>query len=142
MMNCRQMMKQFSTTVVANAYASYPQDIRNKLMRIRARIFALAKSSAGVGEITETLKWGEPAYLTAQSKSGTTIRLGWKVSSPEHYAIYFNCKTNLIDTFRTIFPYIFRYETNRAIVFSIDDEIAMAELDVCLLTALTYHLRK
>lgn len=135
-------MKQFSTSVVADTYASYPQEIRNKLMRIRARIFALAKSTAGVGEITETLKWGEPAYLTEQSKSGTTIRLGWKASSPAEYAIYFNCKTNLIDTFRTIFPTSFRYEGNRAIIFSLDDKIALAELDVCLLAALTYHLKK
>jgi hypothetical protein len=135
-------MKQFSATAVADTYAGYPQDIRAKLMHIRARIIALAKSSAGVGEITETLKWGEPAYLTAQSKSGTTIRLGWKAGAPDEFAIYFNCKTNLIDTFRTILPRTFRYESNRAIVFSKDDEIAMVELDVCLLAALTYHLRK
>ena len=33
-------------------------------------------SSFGVGEITETLRWGQPSYITSKPKSGTTIRTG------------------------------------------------------------------
>ena len=63
---------------VAAAYRSFPPAARRCLERIRALIFETAAALDGVGPITETLKWGEPAYLTERSRSGTTVRLGWK----------------------------------------------------------------
>jgi hypothetical protein len=62
---------------------------------LRELIFDVAASTDGVGEIEETLRWGEPAYLTSQSKSGTTIRIGWKSSRPAEYAVFFHCQTDL-----------------------------------------------
>ena len=53
-----------------------------RLMTLRALIFDVAAKTDGVGALDETLKWGEPAYLT-RSKSGSTIRLGWKASAPD-----------------------------------------------------------
>ena len=35
-----------------------------------------------VGPLTETLKWGEPAYLTEVTKAGTTVRIAWKPATP------------------------------------------------------------
>ncbi len=67
-------------------------------------IFDVAASTEGVGAIEETLKWGEPAYLTTASKSGSTIRMDWKGKKPNQFAMYFNCKTTLVETFRTMFP--------------------------------------
>jgi hypothetical protein len=66
---------------VANVLNGFPTPVRGRLLEVRSLIFDIAATSAGVGPLTETLKWGEPAYLTAATGSGSTIRLGWSKSS-------------------------------------------------------------
>lgn len=65
-------------TSVKEKFDSYPKHVRKKLIELRALIFAIEEKDEAIGEIEETLKWNEPAYLTSQTKSGTTIRVGWK----------------------------------------------------------------
>jgi len=93
-----------------------------------------------IGVIEETLKWGEPAYLTAETKSGTTIRIDWKARSPDQYAMYVSCRTTLVDTYKTLFPDSFKYEGNRSIIFDIDEEVPENELRYCIGMAFRYHL--
>jgi hypothetical protein len=95
-----------------------------------------------VGELEETLKWGEPAYVTAATRSGSTVRIAGKKSDPARYAIYFHCQTDLVATFRTMFPQDFRFEGNRAIVFQQDDTVPTDALAVCIRAALTYHAHR
>ncbi len=109
---------------------------------LRKLILETADATDGVGPITETLKWGEPAYLTSASKSGSTIRIGWKKSTPKRYGIYFNCQTNLVETFRARFPDAFSFEGNRAIVFEESDAVPTDALAICIAAALTYHRDK
>jgi hypothetical protein len=127
---------------VARTFASYPPPLRRKLLALRALILDTAAATPGVGAIEETLKWGEPAYLTSASKSGSTIRLGPVKSSPSHYALYFNCNTTLVDTFRTLFPQALRYDGNRAIVLDSADALPRDALAFCIQAALTYHRKK
>jgi len=72
----------------------------------------------------------------------TEIRIGWKQSNPDQYAMYFNCNSKLIDTFKEINRDLFNYEGNRAIVFAVHDEIRVNEVKQCIALALTYHTRK
>ena len=127
---------------VAAVFASYPEPIRRKLLDLRALIFAVAEQIMDVGALEETLKWGEPAYITAASKSGSTIRIGWKKAKPTQYAMYFNCQTTLVDSFQTQFPTAFRFEGNRALVFEEADEVPIEALRMCIAMALTYHSNK
>jgi hypothetical protein len=135
-------MRPFSNSAVALIFDAYPSPIRSKLLALRALLFATAANTAGVGEIEETLKWGEPAYLTTQSRSGSTIRIDAKKSTATQYAIFFNCKTDLIETFRTLFPDEFQFEGNRAIVFDVNVDPPMDALKICITAALTYHRNK
>lgn len=135
-------MKSFQNVAVAQAFEAYPPNMRPKLLALRELIFSVAASTPGVGKLEESLKWGEPAYLTPQSKSGSTVRIGWKCSSPTQYAMYFHCQTNLVDTFRTLFPGEFKFEGNRAIVFTEFDAVPMDSLAFCVAAALTYHLNQ
>ncbi len=121
---------------------SYPPNLRDKLLALRELIFETAESTKSVGELEETLKWGEPAYITSQTKSGSTVRIDRKKSNSAQYAMYFNCQTNLIDTFRTLFPSEFKFEGNRAIIFNASDAVPMDALAFCIATALTYHRKK
>ena len=127
---------------VAEVFGTYPAAIRQKLLGVRALIFQTAAVTDGVGPLTETLKWGEAAYLTAVTKSGSTIRIGWKRSAPDRYAVYFHCRTRLVDRFRTLFADELSFEGNRAIVFAAADEIPDGPLARCIAMALRYHLDK
>lgn len=135
-------MHPIENAAVAKTFDAYPPAIRRKLLLLRQLILDTAAATNGVGEIEETLKWGEPAYLTSQSKSGSTIRLGWKKSNPSQYAMYFNCQTSLVETFRTLFPDDFKFEGNRRIFFEENDAVPVDVLEFCIAAALTYHRHK
>ena len=127
---------------VAAVFESYPPKIQKKLMFLRQLILETASTIEGVGEIEETLKWGEPSYLTSKTKSGSTIRIDWKESRKYQYEMFFKCTANLVVTFREKYPTELKYGGNRSIVFDIDDEIPVAELKNCISLALTYHWNK
>ena len=117
-------------------FANYPDFVRNKLLSMRELVIETAKEIDSITHLEETLKWGEPSYLT---KSGSTIRMDWKSKSPNQYALYFKCTSRLIETFKIIFKNSFDFEGKRAIVFKIDDNIPKKELKSCIKAALTYH---
>lgn len=121
---------------VQKVFESYPAQIRKKLMRLRQLIIDTASETKGVGTVEETLKWGEPSYMT---KTGSTIRIGWKASRPNQYAMYFHCRTRLVDTFKELYRAKFEFEGNRAMIFEQEDGIAVDELKHCIALALTYH---
>lgn len=127
---------------VAGVLKTYPRAVRPRILALRELIYETAASTEGVGPLTETLKWGEPAYLTEKSGSGTTIRIAWKAKTPERYGMYFHCQTRLVDTFRGLFPDAFTFEGNRAIVFDRSDPVPTGPLSHCVAMALTYHCRK
>jgi Domain of unknown function (DU1801) len=133
-------MKRFESQAVAAAFNGYPPSVRARLLSLRELIFEVAAETPGVGAIEETLKWGEPAYLTTETKSGSTIRIAWKKAQPDHYSMYFICTTNLVTTFRSLFPSDFEYEGNRAINFTAEEEIPEDSVRFCIAAALTYRL--
>jgi hypothetical protein len=127
---------------VKQKFNSYPNHIKPKMESLRKLIYEVAKVTDGVGELEETLKWGEPAYLTSEIKSGTTIRIDWKAKNPDQIAMYVSCNTSLINTFRTLFEGDLEFEGNRAIVFPVKKPIPRKQLTICIQMALRYHLDK
>lgn len=134
--------KRFRNEDVKEKFNSYPKNIRQKLLFLRQLIFDIASRTTSVGQLEETLKWGEPSYITSESKSGSTVRIDWKKSTPHQYAVYFNCKTTLVDTFKEIYGSTFCYGGNRSIIFEGSDQIPVNELTDCIVMALTYNLKK
>lgn len=124
---------------VAAVVQSYPKDVQARFHEIRRIVLAAAADTPGVGPITETLKWSEPAFLTDASKSGTTIRLAWKASAPDHIGIYLNCRTSLIETVRSIYPNDFLIEGNRALLIAIKTPLPAGPVDHCVRLAQSYH---
>ena len=129
-------MDKFNNIDVEKAFNTYPDDIRVKMIYLRQLILETAAETENVKNIEETLKWGEPGYIT---KCGSTIRINWKKSKPDQYAIYFHCRTRLIDTFKQLYKDNFNFEGNRAIVFNKKDKIPVNELKHCISLSLTYH---
>lgn len=132
----------FGNPDVAEVFDAYPPKLRAKLMRLRRLILDVARTTEGVGALEETLKWGQPSYLTPSSKSGSTIRIDRANAGSAAPAMFFICHTNLVDTFRQIYPDALRYDGNRGIVFDPDEAIDEEVLRHCISLALTYHLRK
>jgi hypothetical protein len=127
---------------VKEKFNAYPEHIKPVMEQLRGLIYQVAEQTEGVGQITETLKWSEPAYLTSKPKSGTTIRIDWKERSPEQIGMYVNCNTSLVETYRTMFSDQLEFESNRAILLPTDQPIPEKELRICIQMALRYHLDK
>jgi hypothetical protein len=129
---------------VQAAFDAFPAPVRERLLEVRAAVLDIAAETPGVGPLTETLKWGEPAYLTEVSRSGSTIRLGWPKAQPDRTAIYFNCNTSLVATFREIFGDRLEFAGNRAVLLPLAQTVPGEAIALCLSLALTYkkpHLR-
>jgi hypothetical protein len=135
-------MKAGMTSEVAKVFRAFPPKLRSKLISLRQLILKTAAKTEGAGALEETLKWGQPSYLTTETKGGSTIRIDRIKAGEEKYAVYFNCQTGLVSTFRELYPKKFEYEGSRAIVLDANrkpDEKALAH---CIALALTYHARK
>jgi Domain of unknown function (DU1801) len=132
----------FADADVAATFARYPPHVRAKLLMLRRLILDTAERSEGIGAMVESLKWGEPAYRSENTRMGSTLRIDWKPAKPGQYAMYFHCKTTLVETFRRLFPDEFGFEGNRAIVFDIDAELPEDTVGICIEAALTYRANR
>lgn len=124
---------------VKEKFNSYPKAIKPKMAYLRKLVMETAEELESVGELEETLKWGEPSYLT---KKGSTLRIDWKPKKPEQYAMYFKCTSKLVTTFKEVYGDKFNYETTRAIVFTLDEKVPVKEMKECIAMTLQYHLLK
>ncbi len=127
---------------VKAVYKSYPREIRDRLYELRELVLEVAAEDELIGPLEETLKWGEPAYLTSATRSGSTIRLAPVRGRDDKVALFFNCQTDLVSTFRDQFGELFEFEGNRAVILDVDGELPVEAVSSCVRSALTYHARK
>ena len=126
---------------VRAAFEAQPPALCEALLALRGHVLAAAAESGRVGDLVETLKWGEPAYLPAKARVGTTVRINAVKGSADRYAAYFHCQTTLLESFRHLYPDAFVYEGSRAILFQVGEAYPADALRHCVTLALTYHLR-
>jgi hypothetical protein len=133
-------MKRFADKNVAGVFKAYPPALRARMMALRALIFEVAAQTDGVGRLTETLKWGQPSYLTEETRSGSTIRID-RLKKADGYALYVHCQSGLVDRFREIYRDTLRYEGKRALLFDERERLPLGALRHCIGLALTHHRR-
>lgn len=134
-------MRRFDDAKVAAAFGAYPPAVRGRLMALRELVFEAAAATPGVGHLTETLKWGQPSYLTEETRSGSTVRID-KLKSGNGCAVYFHCQSGLVGQFRELYSGKLVFQGERAIVLDGDGRVPERELRHCIALALTHHLRK
>lgn len=110
---------------------------RGALLSLRDQIFDTASTTPGVGALTETLKWNQPAYLTEQTKSGTTIRLG--AGRAGYISVYTHCQTTVMSELGQMHPQAFVFEKNRAVHMPLSSTLPKDALHSLFHLALTYH---
>ena len=123
-------------------FNNYPIEIREKCLQLRQLIFDTAATDSRIGPLEETLKWGEPSYLTSESKSGSMIRLHHDSRKPFDFALYFLCQTTLVESFKERYPNVFRVGGYRSLEFMVTDDLPLDAIQDCLYEALTYNLSK
>jgi len=123
---------------IQEKFDSYPEYIRPLLLQLREIIFSVAEN-LDLGEVDESLKWGEPSY---QVQGGSPIRMDWKEKHPDQYFLFFHCQTKLVDTFRELYSESLMFEGNRAIVLQPNKKIAQKVIRHCVEMAMTYKSKK
>ena len=119
---------------VQERFSEYPEQIRPLILHLRDIVFSVAKD-LDLGEVEETLKWGEPSY---QVKGGSPVRMDWKEKHPDQYFLFFHCQTKLVDTFRELYPEALVFEGNRAIVLQANKKLPKKVIRHCLEMAMNY----
>ncbi len=119
--------------------AGAPERMRARLLALREMILETAGSDATIGPLEETLKWGEPAFLTSSTRSGTTIRINRHKKSDDQYALYVPCQTDLVERYRQLYGDQLQFDGNRAVVFNVGDDLPADAVRHCIAMALTYH---
>ena len=132
------LLHSFGNVAVARAFAAFPDEAQKTAFALRDLIFEVAGQTPQAGPIEETLRWGQPAYLTPQTKSGSTLRIG--LMKTGEVAIFAHCATTIISTYAATFPDMDRIEGNRAVVFPSVDDIVPERLRLLIRHGLTYHL--
>ncbi len=132
-------MKLISDPRVQEVFHEYPKEARKELENLRNLIIEVAEEIPGLTRLEETLRWGEPSYIT---KNGSTLRMDWKEKSPSHFSLFFKCTSSLVPTFRQIYPEEFHYEGNREIRFEIGNTIPSEPIKECIRMTLNYHRLK
>ncbi|MEX0314304.1 MAG: DUF1801 domain-containing protein [Allomuricauda sp.] len=125
-----------SNPAVASVFENYPDSVRPKMETLRQLVLQVAQETPEITKLEETLKWGEPSYLAPK---GSTLRMDWKAKSPNQYALYFQCSSMLVNTFKMVYGNTLTYEGNRAIVFQLEDKLPVEEVKNCIRTTLQYH---
>ena len=132
-------MRDFQNFDVMEKFFKFKGERGVKLMQLRELIFDTAESDSRIGSLSEELRWGDPSYLTASTGAGSTVRLG--VSGEDRIAIFFNCKTTLVEMFREMHGDQLEYSKNRAVVIDPENMPNDAILEKCIHMSLTYKLK-
>lgn len=124
---------------VEAVFAGYDKTAQVGLRALRRLILEVAAEMPEVGRVEEVLRWGQPAYVTSETKVGSTLRLG--VPKSGGFALYVICSTSLIADFKPFAPKGTRFEGARAVLFSDPSEIDEGAMRHLIARALRYHLK-
>ena len=125
---------------VETKYKSYPSTVNRELLDLSKLILVVVRKDKDIDFIEETLKWGEPSFLT--KTSGSTLRIDWKERNPNYINIFVNCRTKLISIFKDLYPNDFEYVGNREIRLPLGGKYSKNKLKKCIELVLKYNLIK
>lgn len=123
---------------IAETLAAWPKLAIDRFHQIREIVFVVATRDE-VGPLVETLKWGQPSWLPAKPRVGTTLRCNWTQARPDHLSLFVNCQTDLLETVKTIYPKDFDYDGKRALHMDLRVPLPMDAIEHCAALTLRYH---
>ena len=121
--------------------SDWPQPVQTCFAKIRACILDAATGTRAA-PLVETLKWGEPSWLPAKPRIGSTLRVSWSDARPGNIGLYVNCQSTLAEDIRTIYPQTFDYEKHRVLWLPLDAPFPAEAVRHVASMVLLYHLHK
>ena len=92
-----------------------------------------------MGALEETLRWGEPSYLTSSTNSGTAVRIHWKEKTPDKVCLFVNCQTDLLERYRSLEAPLLEFEGKRAVLIPLEGPLPRESLGTMVEMAFTYR---
>jgi len=123
---------------VAAFFDAVPAPAQQTLITVRELIYQVADAHEEVGALTETLKWGQPAYRDLEKRAGTTIRLNWSAKAPGRCELLVHCQTTLVGSWREHYAGVLAFAGNRAIHLPAKGPLPVEPLGHCIAMALLY----
>lgn len=123
---------------IAAVFAAQPPLVAQGMARLRNLIIDTGASDPRIGPLTESLKWGQPAFRPRAANTGTTLRVAPHKSAT--FAFYAPCSTTVIANHAQRFAGADRIDGSRAILFDHPDQIDADRLRLTILHGLTYFL--
>ncbi len=117
--------------------AQWPAPARTRFDALRAAILSAAQD-AHVGPVTESLKWGQPAWRPATPRTGSTLRLNWSPDAPEVLTVYVDCKTDLAQRMASLYPEL-PNDGRRALALPLNTALDTHPIAHLAAMTLTYH---
>ena len=123
---------------IADVFDAQPPLVAQGMVRLRDLIIDTGAGDPRIGPLTESLKWGQPAFRPRAANTGTTLRVAPHKSAT--FAFCAPCSTTVIATHAQRFAGADRIDGSRAILFDHPDQIDADRLRLTILHGLTYFL--
>lgn len=124
--------------LVAVVIDAYEAPVRAGVRALRSLIYEVALGLPEIGRLEEVLRWRQPAFLTPETRAGSTLRIGPHDSAC--FALFVHCRTSIVRTYAQAFPGWDRLDGNRAVLFDHPGQIEPLRLSSLIRHALTYHV--
>ncbi|MFW2513849.1 hypothetical protein ACNI3K_08745 [Demequina sp. SO4-13] len=125
---------------VEAAIADYPRPVSDRIVELRGLVWEVAAAEPAIGRVIETLKWGQPSYLPAQPRTGTTVRID-RIGPGADVGVFTHCQTSLVEEFRAAHGDLLEHDGTRALVVPAEGPYPARELREHIRSALLYHRR-
>lgn len=136
-----EIQKKYASKLFNSIVDHYPVELNDKLLYLKSLIYGQADLNPKVGEIEESLKWGQLSYVS-KNRSGTPIRLGIEKKMPGYFGLYVNCSTTVINDVKHIYGDKFQYDGNRGLMLKVDEQLPELEIRHIIDIILCYHINK
>lgn len=124
-----------------NTFALWPDAAQSHALTIRTTCWQVAEA-AQTGPLSESLKWGQPAWRPIRPRTGSTLRLSWNAATPDRLDLFVDCKTDLAARITERFPDAFDSDERRRLSVATDRALPMEALRHLAQLTFTYHRAK
>ena len=136
-----EIQKKYASKLFNSIVDHYTVELKDKFLYLKSLIYEQAALNPKIGEIEESLKWGQLSYVS-KNRSGTPIRLGIERKMPGYFGLYVNCSTTVINDAKHIYGDKFQYDGNRGLMFKSDDQLPEKEIRHIIDIILCHHINK
>lgn len=105
-------------------------------------IFQTIAQENNIGPLGESLKWGQPAWRPEKPRTGSTLRMEWSPASPDQLCLFVDCKTDLAERMRDLYPELPANDGRRRIAITLGKDLPEQALAHLAQMTFTYHRAK